>query len=223
MSLLTGNRFVRRVVKHHLPLLAGSFSAIWLLDWWLGWWLQADAPQRFYFRLSLATGYVALILLVITLSIGAFNVLRNKRTLISTDWRRDIGIWCALISLAHFIAGWNVHMKNRYEYFFTEDWAVRFDIFGLANDLGLLAILIVALLLVLSNDYSLRKLQARRWKSLQRWNYALGLLVIAHSLLYQFIEKRPLSLIAPIGLLMLFGIILQGMGRWKFRRLQQNV
>ncbi len=218
MSQSAENRLFNRLLKHHLPLLIGSFLAIWVFDWFIGFWLNVTEPKSYNFRLSLATGYVALALLVMTLSIGAFNVLRKKRNPVSTDWRRDVGIWCALVSLVHFIVGWNVHMKNRYEYFFTEDWAIRFDPFGLANDTGLIAVLIVVVLLVLSNDYSLRMLKARRWKSLQRWNYVLAILVIAHSILYQFIEKRPFSLIIPIALLMVFGLIIQILGFREFRK-----
>ncbi len=219
MSVTVENRLSKRLVKNHLPLAVVSLAAIALLDWFIGFWLNAPEPKSFYFRLSLATGYVALVLLVITLSIGAVNVLRKKRNPVSTDWRRDVGIWCAFISVAHFIVGWNVHMKNRFEYFFTQDWLPRTDAFGVANYTGLLAVLIAVVLLAVSNDFALRKLKARRWKSLQRWNYALALLVVAHTILYQILDKRPLSLIVPIALLMAFGLIVQILGFQQYRKL----
>ena len=53
-----------------------------------------------------------------------------------------------------------------------------------------IAALVFALLLVLSNDFSLRKLGAVRWKSLQRWAYAGVVLTAAHAIAYQHIEKR---------------------------------
>ncbi|MBA4159583.1 MAG: hypothetical protein H0X65_19215, partial [Gemmatimonadetes bacterium] len=46
------------------------------------------------------------------------------------------------------------------------------------------------LLLALSNDLSLRLLKAGRWKTLQRWNYALFALTVVHGIAYQVIEDR---------------------------------
>ncbi len=117
MNSAIENRFSQRLVRHHLPLAVVSLAAIWLLYWFVGYWLNTTDPKFFYFRLSLSTGYVALALLVVTLSIGAINILRERRIPISSDWRRDVGIWCALVSVAHFIFGWNVHQKHRWHYF----------------------------------------------------------------------------------------------------------
>lgn len=219
MNRAIENRFSQRLVRHHLPLAVVSLAAIWLLDWFVGYWLNTTDPKFFYFRLSLATGYVALVLLVVTLSIGAINILRERRTPISSDWRRDAGIWCALVSVAHFIFGWNVHQKHRWHYFFTEDWSLRSDIFGFANYTGLLATLIVVVLLAISNDFSLRRLKAKRWKFLQRLNYALAALVVAHTVLYQILEKRPPSLIVPVAVVILFGIIVQILGFKNYRKI----
>ena len=44
--------------------------------------------------------------------------------------------------------------------------------FGLSNETGLIAALILLVLLATSNDASLRNLGLARWKSWQRWNYA---------------------------------------------------
>lgn len=219
MNNATEKRFSQRLVRHHLPLAVVILAAIWLLDWFVGFWLNTTDPKFFYFRLSLATGYVALVLLIATLSIGAINVLRERRNPISSDWRRDVGIWCALVSVAHFIVGWNVHQKHRWQYFFTDEWGLRGDVFGFANYTGLLATIIVVVLLAISNDFSLRRLKAKRWKFLQRFNYALAVLVIAHTVLYQILEKRPPSLIVPVAVVIVFGIIVQILGFRQFRKL----
>lgn len=68
---------------------------------------------------------------------------------------------------------------------------IRYGPFGLANHSGLIVALILLLLLALSNDISLRRLGAARWKSLQRWNYVGAGLLVVHGGLYQIIEKRP--------------------------------
>lgn len=213
------NKFSQRLIRHHLPLAVASLTAIWMLDWFVGFWLNTTEPKFFYFRLSLATGYVALILLIATLSIGAINILRKERNPISSNWRRDVGIWCALVSVVHFIVGWNVHQKHRWQYFFTEDWSFRSDLFGFANYTGLLATIIVVVLLAISNDFSLRRLKAKRWKFLQRFNNALAILVIAHTVLYQILEKRPASLIIPVAVVILFGVVVQILGFKNYRKI----
>jgi sulfoxide reductase heme-binding subunit YedZ len=64
--------------------------------------------------------------------------------------------------------------------------------FGFANLVGLGAALLFLMLLVISNDISLRALGIRRWKSLQRWTYAALALTAAHGIAYQLVEKRRL-------------------------------
>ncbi|MCU1223517.1 MAG: hypothetical protein JWQ42_1610 [Edaphobacter sp.] len=64
--------------------------------------------------------------------------------------------------------------------------------FGFANLVGLGAALLFLMLLVISNDISLRALGIRRWKSLQRWTYAALALTAAHGIAYQMTEKRHL-------------------------------
>jgi len=174
-----------------------------------------------FFRLSMATGYIAVMLLVTTLIIGPINLLRQKRNSISTDFRRDVGIWCAMVSFTHFIIGWNVHMQHRLLYFFdwTSDnrWTLRTDLFGFANYTGLFGILIVFILLATSNDYALRKLGGKRWKSVQRWNYALAFFALLHSVAYQIIEKRSLKFVAFFSVLMATAILFQILGYRKIR------
>jgi sulfoxide reductase heme-binding subunit YedZ len=48
------------------------------------------------------------------------------------------------------------------------------------------------MLLVISNDVSLRGLGTRRWKQLQRWAYLAAALTVAHGVLFQMVEKRHL-------------------------------
>ena len=65
--------------------------------------------------------------------------------------------------------------------------------FGMANYLGLVAAVLFLMLLVISNDISLRGFGTTRWKSLQRWAYIAGGLSVIHGVLFQLIEKRHLS------------------------------
>jgi len=145
------------------------------------------------FRLSMATGYTSVVLIGWALLIGPWRVLRGRSAPVSTDLRRDVGIWGGLFGLAHVATGLFVHLGDPLKYFFFRDEArhmpVRYDLFGFANWVGLAATLVLLLLLVISNDISLRTLGSRRWKAWQRWTYWAGALVVAHGLAYQWIEK----------------------------------
>jgi sulfoxide reductase heme-binding subunit YedZ len=151
---------------------------------------------------SFGTAYAAISLLTLTLAIGPINILRGTRQPVSSDFRRDTGIWACLWSLFHTIVGLQVHLRGRMsEYFFQPGdqpllARLRNDMFGLANYTGLLSAIFVLMLASISNDWSLRRLGARRWKRIQQLNYILFVVVIAHAILYQIIEKRspPLPL-----------------------------
>ena len=205
----------RRYLRHHL--LIAVVTCVALLA---GYALTVSKNP--VFRWSMATGYVGLVLLVATLVTGPLDVVRRRPNPVSTDLRRDLGIWAGLLAIAHFLIGWQVHMKHRYLYWLREveetgRLTPRTDLFGFGNYTGLLAVLIVLLLLVLSNDYCLRKLGTRRWKALQRWNYALFALVAAHGVAYQVIEKRIAPFVVAFAALSLVAIVAQLVG---FRRLR---
>jgi sulfoxide reductase heme-binding subunit YedZ len=169
------------------------------------------------YRWSLATAYAALVLLAATLILGPLNLIRRRANPTSTDLRRDLGIWAFVVGLLHTVIGLQVHMKSMWLYFFREisgpqAWSLRWDQFGAANYTGLAATLILVLLAALSNDFSLRWLGGRRWKNLQRWNYALFALVLAHGVLYQLIEKRSLPWPVIFAAIAFPTLVLQGAG-----------
>ena len=145
------------------------------------------------FRLSMATGYTSVALIGWALLIGPWRVRRGRSAPVSTDLRRDVGIWGGLFGLAHVATGLFVHLGDPLKYFVYRDTGralpVRYDLFGFANWSGLAATVLLLLLLLISNDVSLRKLGSRRWKAWQRWTYWAGALVAVHGLAYQWIEK----------------------------------
>ena len=167
------------------------------------------------FRLSLSSAYVAIALLTVTLAIGPINVLRGARRPVSIDSRRDVGIWACIWGLFHTVIGLQVHMRGRMaEYFFHPGdkpllSRVRHDMFGITNDAGLVAALVVVVLAVISNDWSLRRLGAPRWKRVQQLNYVLFTVVVIHAILYQVIEKRSPPFAFAIGALAATAIVLQ--------------
>lgn len=144
--------------------------------------------------LTLGLGYFSLAALVITLLIGPWQMLRGRRrTPVNINLRRDIAIWAGITGLLHVIFGFQIHLGgNILHYFFRPDsWMPLLNPFGASNVLGLAATILLALLLILSNDLSVRLLHGKRWKQLQRLNYILFGLVVLHTWGYQYTVQRP--------------------------------
>lgn len=190
MSTVRGGYWTRRLLRNlgvlavalavHLAVVAQS----------------SDSPQVMY-RLSMATGWVSVVLIAWALLIGPWRVRRGRPAPASTDLRRDVGVWGGVFGLAHVATGLQVHFAGEFwKYFVYPDGdhriPLRHDLFGFANWTGLAATLLLVLLLAISNDAALRALGTRRWKSWQRWTYWMAALTVAHALAYQ-IETRHLG------------------------------
>jgi len=169
-------------------------------------------------KLSFATAYPALTLLVATLLVGPWTLLRKRRIAVSSDLRRDLGIWAGALGIAHAAVGQCVHLRGRpwlyYIYGPTEHHAfpLRHDLFGLANYTGAASTLLLIALFATSNDYSLRALGTPRWKQLQQWNYAVFALSAIHSVAYLTIEKQQLSFVAVAVGCIAIAVVMQAMG-----------
>lgn len=185
--------WARRLRRHALlaALTVAATAAVALAN---------RSPQTVH-RLSLGTAYAGLMLLAVSLAIGPIRVLKARPNPVSTDLRRDVGIWAALAGLAHVVFGLQVHMRGKFWLYFVYPPGqggvvpLRHDIFGAANWPGLGATLILVVLLVISNDVALRRLGRQRWKALQRWSYAGALLTLVHGVVFQVIEKRQLPFV----------------------------
>lgn len=204
-------RLVRRLWTHHLLLLLATTFAVFAL--------YITRPYRDVItRLSFSTAYPALILLVITLWIGPWNLLRVRRNPVSSDLRRDVGIWAGILGILHTAIGFCVHLRGRPWLYFVYQrseghrFPLRHDIFGFANYTGLIATIVLLLLFVTSNDYSLRRLGTPKWKQLQRWNYVLFLFAFLHTIAYQTMEKQHVPFVATIALCGVTTVLLQSLG-----------
>jgi sulfoxide reductase heme-binding subunit YedZ len=191
-------RFDRRL-RHHLVLAAASTALGLLIAPLHG---TADLREQ----VSIATAYIGLTWVAASLLLGPLNLLRGRPNPVSTDLRRDIGIWGGIAGLAHLAVGLTVHMRGKMaEYFLAParsgGFPVRIDAFGLANHMGLMSGLILLALVVLSSDWTLRRLGAARWKRWQRWNYVCAAALVAHGALYQLLEKRRFVLVAAFVLI----------------------
>ncbi len=179
-----------------------------------GVYATVHSPQTVH-RLSMGTAYAALLLLAVSLMIGPLRVLRGRPNPVSSDVTRDVGIWAGIAGLLHVPFGIQVHMQGKWWLYFLypanqpHRLPLRHDIFGAANWAGLGATVVLVLLLAISNDLSLRRLGTRRWKSLQRWNYALFAATVLHGALFQVIEKRQAPYVATLALLVAAAALLQ--------------
>lgn len=178
-------RLSRRLATHHLPIGLGGLVFAFVL------YVTRPYPDVIT-RLSFASAYPALILLGLTLIIGPWRMLRGVPVQSSMDIRRDIGIWAGIFGVFHAGVGQFEHLRGRpWLYYIYDNWQekhvqpFRHDMFGLANDTGLIAVLILLALLATSNDAALRKLGTPGWKKLQRWNYACFGLTAVHTVAYQ--------------------------------------
>jgi sulfoxide reductase heme-binding subunit YedZ len=217
MSIIQKKRLLRRLLIHHLPLLTLSAAGVFLF--------YVMRPVRDTItRLSFATAYPALILMAATLLIGPLNLLRGKRTPISSDWRRDVGIWAGILALIHTVIGQDVHLRGRPWLYYiyrpgeAHVFPLRHDLFGFSNYTGLCSALLLLLLLATSNDYAIRALDTPRWKQLQRLNYLAFSFGGAHALGYQAIEKQRLPFVAVVLASILITAVLQTIGYARRRK-----
>jgi sulfoxide reductase heme-binding subunit YedZ len=204
-------RFWRRIRVHHLPIGAATIAAALLL--------YATRPYKDTLtKLSFATAYPALVLTAATLLIGPWNALRRKTTPVSSDLRRDVGIWAGILAVVHTVIGQNVHLRGRPWLYYiygpkeAHTFPLRHDRFGFANYTGLGSALLLLALVATSNDYALRALGTPRWKQLQRWNYVAFALAGAHALGYQTNEKQHASFVTVVVLSIAITAILQALG-----------
>lgn len=158
--------------------------------------------RAFVSQLTVATGYVATVFLALTLLIGPANLLLRKRNPVSSYLRRDVGTWTAIFSVVHVILAFQMEFSGQisdfFNYFVAGDGTLLTNSFGWGNWTGLAATVIVIALLVTSTDRSMRELKAKPWKNLQRLNYALFALVIAHAFFYGALVQ----LTSPFALLL---------------------
>jgi sulfoxide reductase heme-binding subunit YedZ len=174
-------------------------------------------------RYSTATGYVATVLLGLTLLIGPANLALRRRNPVSGYLRRDVGIWTAIVSVVHVVFGLLVkHGDGQVLGFFFRPGdrsRILTNSFGLANWAGLFAVLIAAGLAAISSDVALRKLKAKRWKRLQRLNYALFALVILHALLYGALWRTtsPYTVLLALSALGVLTAQAIGVRLWRLR------
>lgn len=212
----SGRHLGRRLLVHHVPLAVVSSAAlVMFIQLW-------PSHGGFSVRgLIVPTGYVGLVLLAVSLLLGPANLVLRRRNPVNSYLRRDAGTWTAIWSIFHVIVGFQGRGGGGafgFVDYFVADGRPLVDSFGLGNWTGLAATVILVLLLVLSTDRYLRELKASVWKDLQRLNYTLFVLVVAHALFYGALRR----ITSPYTLVLLATVAAVGVGQavgiWLWRR-----
>jgi sulfoxide reductase heme-binding subunit YedZ len=161
------------------------------------WWPDRSYGPRSedtHWRLSVATGSTAVLLLGTTLTIGPVRRIRSGRAgSVHIPWRRVVGVWTAISAWTHLIFGITIHADGwRIWVPFTHLWQSqgKLRLLGAAMWVGLGAALLLAVLAATSNATSLRRLGPHRWKLLQRGAYVVAALIVVHIAGMQIQEDR---------------------------------
>ena len=193
-----------RFKVHYLPMIVISMIFTYIFNEL--WDTSSAIPFITY-----ASGYIGIFLLSLSLLLGPINLMLNRKNPVSTYLRRDMGIFGGILALVHSVIGLFMHFTGRPWLYFVEEvengYAVRFGNFGIANYTGLIGTLIIILLLVISNDYSLRKLKSYKWKNLQRFTYLMFVFAILHSIFYRINADKE-DLIMYLYLPLFLGVLI---------------
>lgn len=148
-------------------------------------------------RLWKAFGGATFMLLWFTLFIGPAAKLWDKLTRL-VSWRRESGVWLAVVGLVHgFLVlngwvRWGFLEFFGYQYVPELDTYLRFEPgFGLANLMGLVALIFVILLATTSFNKAVNFLGAGSWKWLHMLAYSIFYLSALHVIYFAFIHFSP--------------------------------
>ena len=173
-------------LRHAVTVAA---TALLLLGFWFS--RMEWSPDM---RLWRAVGDVAAVLLFASLALGpATRLFRPLGRLL--PWRRQIGIWAGLAALVHGLlvidgwARWSLQRFLGYEFIPQLGREVRLESgFGLANLVGVVALVWMLVLLATSSDRAVRFLGQGAWKWLHTGAYVVFYLVVLHSAYFLFMH-----------------------------------
>mgnify|MGYP000091252058 CR=1 FL=1 len=145
-------------------------------------------------RLWRAVGDAAALLLFTALAIGPAAKLWSSAGWL-LRWRRAIGVWAGLVATVHALlvidgwAQWSLRRFLGYEFVPQLAREARMEPgFGLANLIGLVALVWMLVLVATSSDRALRFLGPPAWKWIHNGAYVVLYLVVLHASYYLFIH-----------------------------------
>lgn len=176
-----------RVARRHAAMVVMASALVWVF------W--ASRPQWVpEMRLWKAVGDGSLVLLLATVALGPLARLapRTRRWL---PWRRETGIWFGLLAVVHAVlvldgwAMWSLQRLLGYEFVPQLGRTARMEPgFGLANLIGVLAVVWTIALVATSTDRAVRWLGPKSWKWLHNATQTVFWLVTAHVGYFLFVH-----------------------------------
>ncbi len=188
--MLLGSKTKKELYTRHVIMALISATLVY------GVWL-INATWSPDMRLWKAFGGGAFALLWFTVFIGPASLLwKPLMRLIS--WRREAGIWFAIIIAVHTYlildgwARWSVAGFFGFQYIQELGMYVRVEPgFGLANTMGLVAVILALILAATSSDRAVNYLGVSSWKWLHSFAYVIFYLGALHVLYFAFIHYVP--------------------------------
>ena len=218
--------------RRHFKLAAISALLLALFYVGLGFspetWVEVPRPKAtsVEWRSSMSFVYTAVLFLSTALLIGPYHVLSGRPISANNLLRRDIAIWGGIWAIAHAVVASFIHVDGllfwrsflRTAPTLADPLPLKLNRIGQANYVGLAQLSIIVLLLLLSNNWTLRKLGTKRWKNLQRLTYVAMAFILLHAFVYHRIEARLWSFRWPVYALFLAVFIVQAAGFFSYRR-----
>ncbi|MFN8563812.1 MAG: ferric reductase-like transmembrane domain-containing protein [Anaerolineae bacterium] len=168
---------------------------------------------------TIGFGYLSVLFLCASLLFGPLNLMRRRINPVNIDLRRDTGIWAGITGCLHVVFAVVLHNRGSVlAFFFNPRGRLLLDPAGASNWIGLAATLLLVLLLLLSNQLSLRRLKGKRWKQIQRLNYVLAALAFVHTFLYQRIGGRERGFVQATAIAVLVVLVIQLIGVSVYQR-----
>ncbi len=188
--MLLGIKSKKTVFLRHL--FVSVISAFLVYGVW-----QVNSTWSPDMRLWKSFGGAAFALLWFAVLIGPASRLWGPLVRIVT-WRREFGVWFVVVGMVHgylVLDGWvrwGLWEFFGYQYIAELDTYLRFEPgFGLANLMGIVALVFALPLAVTSFDRAVSFLGISSWKWLHSFAYVVFYLVALHAIYFSFIHFTP--------------------------------
>lgn len=165
--------------------------------------LESRATWSEMHRWNRAVGDMSLVLIAMSMLIGpCARFTHNLRAAI--PWRRELGIHGVLLAVVHTIiilAGWvNWDFARLFGYELhpvTNSYVMFQHGFGLANVIGIVALIYGIVLALASSNWSQRLLGGSVWKFLQQSAYVMWMLIVIHTAYFMYLHFQDFHKTVP--------------------------
>ncbi len=197
--------------------------------------LESRAQWSEMHRWNRAVGDMSLILLALAMAVGpASRLWRSFQKII--PWRREFGIYSVVLAIIHVVIILNAWVVWDFARLFgyelhpsTGTYVMLQHGFGLANAIGIMALLYAVMLALTSNNWSQKKLSGTIWKFLQQGVYVYWALIAVHTAYFLYLHfqdfhrrtPEPNWAQVPFVILVLLVILLQfsaSVKTWKLKK-----